>query len=62
MTDDMQPKTRVLAALDFGMTFAATARPFPAFPVFAQYRTAPSPQNPRVRSRHLSGEVCVFGR
>ncbi len=62
MNHDMQPKTRVLVALDFGMTFAATARAFPAFPVSAHDRTASSPQNPRVRSRHLSGEVCVFGR
>ena len=62
MNHDMQPKTRTLAAPDFGMTFAATARAFPAFPVFAQDRTASSPQNPQLRSSRLFGEVCVFGR
>mgnify|MGYP006945862016 FL=1 len=62
MNDDMQPKTRVLAALVFGMTPVATAHAFPTFPVFAHDRIASSPQNPQVRSSHLSGEFCVFGR
>lgn len=61
MNGDMQPTTRGLAALDFEVTFAATERAFPAFPAFAQDRTALNPQNVRVRSIHLSGDVCVYG-